>query len=237
MLDETFFLDGVNARSVGIRLQAPIEFTGIEPIVETISIPGRNGDLTIDTGAFKNRKGNAKCFALSENVQTVIDSANRFLFEKAGYRRLECSNDLDHFWLARIANGARIEDRLKRLSPFEITFDCFPQRFEKSGEQTVVFVANGSIYNQFGGVALPLIKLYGNGSGTLTVGGYNVVIKSMQNVLFLDSDSSMAYNKNNENQSQNISAKEFPKLVPGENRISFSGGVTKIEIIPRWWSK
>ena len=30
--------------------------------------------------------------------------------------------------------------------------------------------------------------------------------------------------------------REFPKLVPGSNTISFSGGITSVEIIPRWWT-
>jgi phage-related protein len=28
----------------------------------------------------------------------------------------------------------------------------------------------------------------------------------------------------------------FPKLVPGENNISFSGGITSVEVIPKWWT-
>ena len=42
---ETFYLDGVDALSAGIELQAPIQFSEPIPIVETDLIDGRNGEL------------------------------------------------------------------------------------------------------------------------------------------------------------------------------------------------
>ena len=60
MLNENFFYAGLNALSNGICLQKPITFTGAEPDVETIHVPGRNGDLSIYTGAYKNRKGTVR---------------------------------------------------------------------------------------------------------------------------------------------------------------------------------
>ena len=38
------------------------------------------------------------------------------------------------------------------------------------------------------------------------------------------------------NCNQNVSINEFPKIVSGNNYISFSGGITSLEIIPRWWT-
>ena len=28
----------------------------------------------------------------------------------------------------------------------------------------------------------------------------------------------------------------FPELVPGENRIDWSGDIVYVEVIPRWWT-
>jgi phage-related protein len=50
----------------------------------------------------------------------------------------------------------------------------------------------------------------------------------------LDCDLQNAYNGNG-NRNMYIDAPEFPVLKNGENKISFSGGITKIQIIPRWW--
>jgi phage-related protein len=235
MLNETFYLDGVDARSVGIRLQAPIEFSEAVPVVEAQTIPGRNGDLIWETGSYENRSGSASCFCLQKDVEKAISSASRFLMGKKGYRRLETSDDPDHYWMARVENSPQIAMRLRTLAPFEIGFDCKPQRFLKDGENSVLFTSSGfSILNQYGQTALPLMTLYGNGSGWFTVGKTTITIKAIDGLLYLDSETQNAYN-NNGNQNLNIDAPVFPVLADGESVIAWGGDVERVEIIPRWW--
>ena len=234
MLNETFYLDGIDAQSAGIYLQKSIVFSEAVPNIESKTIPGRNGALIFDTGSYKNRSGSASCFCLQEDVETAISSAGRFLMSKKGYRRLETSNDPNHYWMALVENSPQIEMRLRVLAPFEIEFDCKPQRFVKSGENAVVFTSNGSLSNQYVQTALPLITLYGNGTGTLTIGNCIVEVKSLDGVLYLDSDTQNAYNDNG-NQNMNINAPVFPTLPDGDTQIAFSGGIERVEIVPRWW--
>lgn len=234
MLDETFYLDGIDAGSVGIRLQEPVVFSKAIPVVETQTIPGRNGNLVFETGSYENRVGSASCFCLQEDVEMAIGSAGRFLMGRKGYRRLETSDDPNHYWMARVENSPQIAMRLRALAPFEISFDCKPQRFVKSGENAVVFTSNGYISNQYGQIALPLITLYGQGTGTLTIGDCVVEVKELDKVLFLDSDTQNAYN-NNGNQNMNINAPIFPTLTDGDTQIAFIGGIERVEIVPRWW--
>ena len=234
MLNETFYLDGIDAQSAGIYLQKPIVFSEAVPNIESKTIPGRNGDLIFETGSYKNRSGSASCFCLQEDVEGAVSSAGRFLMSKKGYRRLETSDDPNHYWMARVENSPQMEMRIRVLAPFDISFDCKPQRFLKSGENAVVFTASGSLSNQYKQVALPLITLYGQGAGTLTIGSCVVEVIELDEVLFLDSDTQNAYN-NNGNQNMNINAPTFPTLPDGETQISFSGGIERVEIVPRWW--
>lgn len=234
MLNETFYLDGNDARSAGIQLQAPIEFSEAVPIVEAQTIPGRNGDLIWETGSYENRSGSAPCFCLQKDVEKAVSSAGRFLMGKKGYRRLETSDDPDHYWMARVENSPQIAMRLRTLAPFEIGFDCKPQRFVKAGENSVVFTSSGSLFNQYGQIALPFITLYGQGAGRLTIGDCVVEVKALDGTLYLDSDTQNAYNDKG-NQNNNIKAPVFPTLPDGEVKIEFTGGIEKVEIIPRWW--
>ena len=234
MLNETFYLDGIDARSAGIQLQAPIEFSEAVPIVEAQTIPGRNGDLIWETGSYENRGASASCFCLQKDVEKAISSAGRFLMGKKGYRRLETSDDPDHYWLARVENSPQIAMRLRTLAPFEIGFDCKPQRFVKSGENVIKFDERGSLFNQYGQIALPFISVYGWGEGLLIVGDCLVQIKSLNGVLHLDCDTQNAYNDSG-NQNLNINAPSFPVLTDGEVEINWSGGINRVEIIPRWW--
>lgn len=235
MLNETFFLDGVDARSIGIQLQAPIKFSEAVPIIEAETIPGRNGDLIWDTGSYENRSGSASCFCLQNDVEKAISSAGRFLMAKKGYRRLETSDDPDHYWLARVENSPQIAMRVRKLAPFDIDFDCKPQRFLKDGENSIILTSNGfNILNQYGQTALPLITLYGQGSGWFTVGKVTISVYSIDGTLYLDSETQNAYN-NNGNQNLNIDAPVFPVLEDGESVIAWGGDIERVKIIPRWW--
>ena len=235
MLNETFYLDGIDARSAGIQLQRPIEFSKAVPVVKAQTIPGRNGDLIWETGSYENRSGSASCFCLQKDAEKAISTAGRFLMGKNGYRRLETSDDPDHYWMARVENSPQIAMRLRTLAPFDIGFDCKPQRFVKAGENAVVFDSDGVLFNQYGQIALPLITIYGKGKGTLTIGDCSVEFLSLDEITLLDSDTQNYYTIEGFNYNRYIIAPEFPKLVYGENRISFTGDVENIEIIPRWW--
>lgn len=235
MLNESFYIDGVDARSVGIHLQKPVEFSEPVPIIKSTSIPGRNGDFFYETGAFKNRTGTANCFAmLTGDVGRPLLAINNYLFAKRGYRKLETSDDLEHYWMARVKSGAKIEQRLRTLAPFKLSFDCMPQRFLKSGENKILLPNNAYLNNPYGQTALPLITVYGNGSGGISINDKVVVINFINGALNLDSDIQNAYNDEG-NQNSNIVAPEFPVLESGINHVYFYGDIERIEIIPRWW--
>lgn len=231
---DDIYIDGVSAKSVGIYLKRAFELSPPIPIDETIQVPGRNGAIIIGTGAYRNRSGVADCFALQTNVIEKINDVNRFLFSSKGYRRIEISGDTDHFILGRVANGARIAQRLHTLNPFEIEFDCKPQRFIKGGEAIMTFTVPGEFLNVYGFPAKPIIKVYGNGAGTVTITNTTVNILDMDDHIVLDCDTMDAY-KGDLNQNHNIKAAEFPVLEAGVNTVSFTGGVTSVEITPRWW--
>lgn len=234
MVDETFYLDGVDAKIYGLNLQKAVEFSEPIPIVEKEHIEGRNGDIVYDTGAYENRTANAACYALKRNVKSSLRAINHYLFGNRGYRRFETSDDAEHFWLARVANGARIEQRLRTLAPFEIEFDCKPQAFLKIGEVPLYIEGATTVMNKYGHTALPIIKVYGSGKGSLWVGGTRVDFAEIDDMTILDCDLQNAYNGRG-NRNLYIDAPEFPSLKDGENAVSFSGGITRIQIIPRWW--
>ena len=84
--------------------------------------------------------------------------------------------------------------------------------------------------------ALPLIQITGTGAGQLVVGNSQVSISDMTGTITLDCDVQNAYN-GTLNLNNNITIiGGWPVLEPGQTAISFSGGITAVEITPRWWS-
>lgn len=184
MLAEKFYLDGVDAETVGIFLQRPLDFSEPVPIVEVEEIPGRNGNIIFETGSYENRVATASCFALREkDVSKNLREINKFLFSATGYRRLETSDDPDFFWMARIDGGARTEQRMRTLAPFEVSFDCKPQKFAKSGLNKILVKNGSTIHNEYGFDAKPLLTVEMKtgrtvSGGTLKIGGTSIFIKT-----------------------------------------------------------
>ena len=113
-------------------------FYSPEKRIERIQVPGRNGELLIEDGSFENTELLFKdCFIprhFSENFTNLSNYLNR----QKGYQRLELSWLPDEYRLA--AFHGDIEASMKNwngMGKFDLTFNCKPQRFLKSGEEPI----------------------------------------------------------------------------------------------------
>lgn len=234
---DVFWLDNACCSDFGLVLQGPVTFSGAQPKVNTVSVPGRNGDLCFFDGSFSNVTGTARCFALdAKDVSHKIDAITGWVFSNLGYRRLLVSQEREVYRLARVSIGPENEIRMRRLAPFEIAFDCKPQKYLLSGEAKIALSAPGApLHNPYAFTALPRITLYGSGPGNLQVGSTTVQVKALDGSLTLDSEIQDAY-KGTQNKNNTILAPEFPALAPGDNAVSWTGGIERVEIVPRWWT-
>lgn len=229
------WFDGVCSAEFGIIVSGEQRFDAPERDVTILEIPGRSGHLTIDNGRYKNidiiYTAGIRCDFL--RVENAVRS---WLTSPVGYRRLEDSTDPERFRMAMFRGPLRFETGFACDSAtFPITFDCAPQRFLKSGEFPAAFSAPGVLYNGTAFAAKPLITVSGSGAGSVTVGGVTVGILSLDGALTLDCDTQNAYS-GTQNKNNTISAPVFPALLPGENEISWTGGVIGVEVTPRWWT-
>ncbi|MBQ9839007.1 MAG: hypothetical protein IJO56_05925 [Oscillospiraceae bacterium] len=206
-----------------------------------ISVPGRNGALHIDEGCFENFQQPYECYFHGVLPTPEQSHAIRaWLQGTPGYQRLEDVYDPEHFRMASFTGPLDVENHFNRYGRCVVTFDCMPQAFLKSGEIPISFVVPGLLYNSTGFPALPMITVYGSAAGTLTVGTCAVEIKSLEDVIILDSDTQNAFRRSDagalENKNACIYAPTFPQLLPGANVIAWDGGIERVEIIPRWWT-
>lgn len=231
---DLFWLDGVCCADYNIQLQGPMTFSGARPKGETVSIPGRNGDLFFPDGSYSNVTGLARCFVLdAENVSLKFNAIIGWIMKTRGYRRLEVSHEPETYRLARVVLSPANETRMYRLAPFEISFDCKPQKYFKSGQMPIVFTTSGdALYNNHNFIALPFITVRGSGAGTLTIGGATMTLSDCNGIV-LDCETQDAY-RGAENMNSTVIG-EFPALGAGQTDISWTGGITAVEIRPRWW--
>lgn len=238
----SFSLNRVDSKSFWIIMTEPPKIQIAERAVETVNIPGRSGDLILDMGRYKNVKITYKCALIVENanLRDAAVGALELLAPSAMYKRLENTYQPNVYRMARISSGITVDSIVEQAGYFSVEFDCKPQRFLKSGEHATRLSASSKLYNRQGFPALPRITVYGTGAGELTVGGVTVRIKAMEGHLILDSETQNAFRVADsgaiENQNANIYAPEFPVLADEITTISWSGDITNVEIIPRWWT-
>lgn len=200
--------------------------------ITSVSVPGRDGDLTFDNGRYKN-------VIRSYQIQVVgtdnIHNLESALIEKVGYQRLEDEYDPEMYMIARMSNAPSVSSWVGEAASIRLTFDRKPQRFYKSGEKAISFTANGSIRNTTIHSAKPLVRVYG--TGTVSIGEKSIQILSVNQYVDIDCELQDAYKEGaNCNNNIRLLSGDFFSLEPGANGVQISGSVSKVEITPRWWT-
>ena len=235
---------GKSSRDFGVFISGAKTFGSGTRDFEQISIPGRNGDLLFDNGRFKNVKVSYEAYIVRD-FNTNYNAFNSWLMSQKGYARLEDTYQPDFYRLAFFSAGLQSEPDIRLgVGAFKIEFNCKPQKFLKSGEIPVKYMANGTIYNPTMYTSEPLITLKGTPGAS---GAFN--IKSNQTINFkfpasgtiiVDSAIGEAYDTDGTNLNNSVSfpasntEQYFPKISPGENAVLL-WNVASVEIIPRWW--
>lgn len=233
--------NGVPSTDYGIRVEKPPVYATPERDYEVVHIPGRNGDLVIDNGSYKNvtRTYDIAFGEIDGNFTKLAAGVSEWLHSVSGYARLEDTYEPDYFRLAYYVADTEMKNLFHKAGRMSVEFNCKPARFLKAGERALSFSAAGSLRNPTLQKSFPKIVVTVSGSGSLTLGGQTVEISGLSNStrMVIDSELQDVYE---ENAMTNLNDKVtfsdgFPLLTSGVNQISFTGSITSVEVTPRWW--
>lgn len=201
--------------------------------IEVVSVPGRNGDIIFPQDAFDNYDQTYSIY-VSAAEPALHNIAGKIIewLAQSGYKRLEDSYDPEIYRMAYYTGGTEIESFFDEFGRAEITFNCMPQRWLKHGERAINIPNGGKLRNPTEYPAKPLIKVTGSGNGSITVGGKTVTLTGISAYLMIDSETMNCY-KGTANENSKMSG-TFPEL-SGESQITWTGGITAVEITPRWY--
>lgn len=234
--------NGISSKDVGIEVETFPSYSVPEREYDVIHVPGRSGDLVIDSGTYKNVDRSYKISVATRGSATYSQVMNRvaeWLHSASGYARLEDSYDEDFFRYAYYNSAVSIENLFNEAGRATIKFMCKPQRYYKSGEVPIKFTAAGSIQNRTINASSPIIKIVKTDTiGSVVIGDVTLTLSSDSGTnITIDCELQDAYYGDvNKNSVITLTSGVFPKLYPGSNAISFNGGITSVEIIPRWWT-
>lgn len=236
-----FVFNGKSSSDYGIFLTGSSTFNATQKSQEKVSVPGRNGDLIISNDKYENQNYVLKAGIVGmEDLHEKIRAFRSFLLSTEGYCRLEDDYHPDEYRLAQFTGPIDFDVNLLINAEADLTFDCKPQHFLKSGEIPITCTAETVIYNSTLFNALPLITI--TGYGQLQIG--NGIISVAQNnggAIICDCEMMDSYFSNGGNANKYVTVKRgtlehlFPQLVPGNNTVKFDPTISKVEIKTGWW--
>ena len=229
-----FVFDGKSSLDFKMRISGNGTHNIPERIIETVEVPGRNGDLTIGDSRFSTVNQFYDAYIVDDFMTNYQAMAN-YLMSKHGNFRLDDSYHLDEFRMARFTGPIEPNTIMDEAGKFTITFKCQPQRYLKSGEREITISAGTSkkLRNPSLMEARPVLRV--TGSGAFTIGDESITITGNTGTITIDSELQDCYEgSTNKNQSVTFSDGKYPALAAGETTITAPSGMT-IRIVPRWW--
>lgn len=231
-----FTYRGKSSDEFGIKIVRMNNLSSPQRSVEKYHIPGRNGALIIDNGYFENFLLQIECDIDSKrgDIELVASKIKEWLQSVLSYDELYLSNK-DKYYEAIFVNKLDITEEFKNFGSCILIFDCKPLR--KGINDNVLNITTPTILNNPTYLnSLPYVKIYGSGNVTLAINNRNLVIKNLEEFIEIDSEMMNCYKTidgviKNEN---NKMYSPFPFFEPGVNNISWTGNITKIEVLCRW---
>jgi len=233
-----FAFNGQNSSNFGICVESTPSLDRPERQHNVYNVPGRNGAIIEQLDTFNNVNREYKVWAANDYYNSVdkdYNAISEWLYNSNGYCRLEDDFEPDIFRLAYFVGPFDVENMLNMYGRTKLTFVCRPERFYKTGEKTIEVADGDYILNKTAFTSRPLIKITGSGDCSIAIGNNIMYISSLQDYIYIDCDTMDAYRQSAENKNNTISG-DFPNIAPGRQLIRLTGNITKVEIVPRWYT-
>lgn len=227
----TIIYNGRSFSEFGVFADLSHTLRSPEKDYDLISIPGRNGDLSIFNDKFKDIEFTIHCYIKNDFVQNYRNLID-FLNESHGYLRFETSKEPDYYREALFLGEVDpIVRPFNRNGSFDLAFRCHPQRWLKTSLEMIDVTDNYAIYNPCNMPAKPIIRFVGNGSVSITNADWELIgqVEISNNVspsyVDIDCETYDAYSLDGQgnvvNRNADVSFVIDPKIVPGENHITW----------------
>lgn len=247
---------GTSNKDVGMVIEHYPTVVFPERNQEIQRVPGRNGDIVLTNGSFKNYTQQYSAFLDSKKfggLQQTMPKVANWLLGNEGYHRLEDSYFPDFYRMAYYSGGVEFLSVFNEYGRGVLSFVCAPEKFYKSGEKSFMLENGQILLNPSSFDAYPWMRIRGEGAGELMfthfysyiderdgqkkerVENTSIIITDIGTVIGIDVKLHKAY-YNDENRSDRISGKFEDLKLGRKTQILWSSNITSIEFKPRWWT-
>lgn len=193
------------------------------------TIPGRSGTLSIDDGSYNDVTITIECGFESNEYMDKVNEIKAWLMGPED--KLILNDEEDKYYFAQVVNKFDIAQSIKTFGEFPLVFNCKPFK-QRISDDTITLTSPGIVYNIGTVASRPVIKIYGSGNITLTINSQTIAITEINEYVTIDSVLQDCY-KDSALWNSHMTG-EFPTLTVGDNSISWTGTISKVEIIPNW---
>ncbi len=238
----SFTFNGHSSEELGVRIQSKNTYSSGKRDLSLVSIPGRDGDLVNSNGRYANSTVSYTCFIPAKTIaelSTKVRNVKKWLFADCDqYHELTDTYYPTFTRMAIFNSKLDIKDELSVVGIFTATFSCKPFRYLISALDIAEIESGATLYNPFPFESKPSMRITGSGNVVLTISnseGTKVYrFNSVDGYVECDSELMNCF-KGTVLKNSYFVADDFPKLAYGENVISWTGSVTRVDIAPRWW--
>ncbi|MBR6542043.1 MAG: phage tail family protein [Anaerotignum sp.] len=229
MIHEAWFkFNGIDSRSLGIRVTKMPETVRAEKRIESLTVPGRSGAIHTDEGAYDSYMRTMECAIIRR------DKLDKIAAWLQGSGEIIFSTEPDKIYHVTISNKISIAQMMRTFQKFQVTMDTQPFKYSVSSRQNVMELTEAMNVLNVGTVfSEPTITVYGSGNIILTINDKSFPLYDVDGSITIDSDAMEVY-KGTTNQNSKYGSMYFPRLEVGDNSMSWEGTVHKVVIIPKW---
>lgn len=224
-------IDNVFATQFDLHIINRVNIPVSQKEIETISIAGRNGTLTKELG-FLDRiitvNFNFKTRNRDDNMSKKIRNITSLLLNA---KKISFTDDKEVYYKVKAVSISDIERNLRVLGSFSVTFTVDPFAYY-SPNSKILLTNHSKIYNIGTYESEPYIKVFGSGNVTLNINNKEITLKDVNEYMEIDSELKETFKDSVSKNDKKVG--EYPAFFVGENTISWTGNITKIEIEPRW---
>lgn len=235
MLD-WFEYKGIQSYQFGIITTGLRTYGAPNRRVETVHVPGRNGDLLIDEGTFDNIIVSYD-IAIIQDFEINARDIAEWLLSDSGYFELTDTYNPELYREATYFNAIEFDvEALRHQGKGTISFYAKPQRYLPSELLQLRGNTTNTLTNPTGFTARPLIVV--TGAMTIAFGDQTIVITDVvDSAVFIDSETMQCYS-GDVNCNDLVQMDEFPVIPPYETvtiTITGSNFNKTATFTPRYW--
>lgn len=232
-------VNGERSDFLGLKMLVGMDRVNAEDDVEEIEVLGRDGVLIRDNQRKRPVRRSFE-FTVQDEFELVnIEEKLTNWLDFKDFREATLSWDDNYVYRIRPSKAYNLDEIVFRFGKVRLEFQFHPVKYSRSGKREVQLKSGDILHNRECNVSQPVFKIEGDGDISIFVNGRETRFENVQDGVIIDSERRLVHwdTRPQWQKMMRLSENDFPYFDVGENKVTFTGDVTKLTVIPNWGVK